>query len=406
MFDLGLLEVLIGLFFVYLVLALMCTAVNEWHAGRKRLRAGTLDLGIQRLLGGLKDPGSRYDEFYSHPLIAALCAKGKKPSYLQPKTFVHVVCDWILGASPGAAVTFEGAAAAFAQKEPNSPFTLMLRATGSNRAEFEARVEAWFNEAMDRVGGNYRRDAQWRNFVIAVLLTFAANADTLGMVDALFKNPVLRDQIVERARQRVEPPPAAYTSSDTADEGPTIVPSVQEVAAERAAFASEDAKLLNPLLGWSAELKELNRRVAEAAAIEALGKGKAGGAKLEECLKAKKLADSRGCQSPCDADKAACEAAQKTATCRPCVEVLEDIETAAAQDTFQLLSTLGSFLIFTEWIGWAFSQHIFGWLMTAIAVSLGAPFWFNVLQNLLKLRSSVSAAETGKKSAAAEGKKG
>lgn len=58
-----------------------------------------------------------------------------------------------------------------------------------------------------------------------------------------------------------------------------------------------------------------------------------------------------------------------------------------------------------EWVGWfwsgcrpAESSHWFmtliGWLLTALAISLGAPFWFDLLNRLMKLRSSVAA--TGK----------
>ncbi len=36
--------------------------------------------------------------------------------------------------------------------------------------------------------------------------------------------------------------------------------------------------------------------------------------------------------------------------------------------------------------GWIVT--VFGWLITALAISLGAPFWFNLLQDLLNLRSS------------------
>ena len=32
-------------------------------------------------------------------------------------------------------------------------------------------------------------------------------------------------------------------------------------------------------------------------------------------------------------------------------------------------------------------MRVLGWLITAIAVSLGAPFWFGLMQNLLNLRS-------------------
>jgi hypothetical protein len=40
-----------------------------------------------------------------------------------------------------------------------------------------------------------------------------------------------------------------------------------------------------------------------------------------------------------------------------------------------------------------FVNKIFGWLFTAFALSLGAPFWFDVLKKLVNLRSTGTAPE-------------
>ncbi|RME06149.1 MAG: hypothetical protein D6816_08055 [Bacteroidetes bacterium] len=32
--------------------------------------------------------------------------------------------------------------------------------------------------------------------------------------------------------------------------------------------------------------------------------------------------------------------------------------------------------------------RIFGWLLTALAISLGAPFWFDILKKIINIRSS------------------
>ncbi|HVS81280.1 MAG TPA: hypothetical protein VHE60_06070 [Pyrinomonadaceae bacterium] len=47
------------------------------------------------------------------------------------------------------------------------------------------------------------------------------------------------------------------------------------------------------------------------------------------------------------------------------------------------------------WTNWAiqFRLHGFGWLLTAFAVSLGAPFWFDMLNKLIVVRSTVKPKE-------------
>ena len=41
-----------------------------------------------------------------------------------------------------------------------------------------------------------------------------------------------------------------------------------------------------------------------------------------------------------------------------------------------------------SWGAWGWITHLFGWLFTAAAVSLGAPFWFDLLSRVAKLRGT------------------
>lgn len=41
-----------------------------------------------------------------------------------------------------------------------------------------------------------------------------------------------------------------------------------------------------------------------------------------------------------------------------------------------------------NWDAWTWLSHLFGWLFTAAAVSLGAPFWFDLLGRVAKLRGT------------------
>ena len=43
------------------------------------------------------------------------------------------------------------------------------------------------------------------------------------------------------------------------------------------------------------------------------------------------------------------------------------------------------------WIWAIVPGHLLGWLLTAIAVSLGAPFWFDTLNKFMNIRSSGTA---------------
>ena len=62
---------------------------------------------------------------------------------------------------------------------------------------------------------------------------------------------------------------------------------------------------------------------------------------------------------------------------------------APAGPTVKLLS----FGYFQQWPNWfSGKMHLAGLLVTGVLLSLGAPFWFNTLKNLLSLRSTVAQA--------------
>src|SRR5262249_26918130 len=59
---------------------------------------------------------------------------------------------------------------------------------------------------------------------------------------------------------------------------------------------------------------------------------------------------------------------------------------------FSSWSDLGSQAAWAK-LAQAAGFHVWGWLLTAIAGSLGAPFWFDILNKVINLRSSGKAPE-------------
>jgi hypothetical protein len=95
MFGLPILEVAIGLSFVYPLLALICTAANETIAAITKRRAGFLEKGIYSLLG---DDPDLTKKLLEHPLVASLAPKkGALPSYLPASKFALALMDVLIG---------------------------------------------------------------------------------------------------------------------------------------------------------------------------------------------------------------------------------------------------------------------------------------------------------------------
>lgn len=107
-------------------------------------------------------------------------------------------------------------------------------ATAQHQVEkLQANVEQWFNDAMDRVGGWYKRWTQKILLVIAVVVVCAANADTFTLANRLMRDSALRASIVSAAEQTIQKG-AANPAGDT----------------EARQKLLEDAKQLKLPLGW------------------------------------------------------------------------------------------------------------------------------------------------------------
>ena len=85
---------------------------------------------------------------------------------------------------------------------------------------FRRNLENWFNDAMDRVGGWYKRWTQRVLLILATLLVLAANADTVMLVQQLSANSALRASLVAAAEDAVRtlPRPSGAEPESSAPE--------------------------------------------------------------------------------------------------------------------------------------------------------------------------------------------
>lgn len=102
MFGSGILDTIVGLLFVFALVSLLVTTVNEMIAAALRSRARWLRYGIERMLGA-----DWARALYRHPLIAGSARsdslqRGAGPSYIPSRTFANVLMNLIQAQAPGA----------------------------------------------------------------------------------------------------------------------------------------------------------------------------------------------------------------------------------------------------------------------------------------------------------------
>jgi hypothetical protein len=323
MFNFELLDIGIGLAFVYLLLSLICSAVSEMTEGWLKKRASDLERGLRELLN---DPGGTglVSKLYDHPLVSGLF-KGRYdpskitngryptgttlPSYIPSRNFALALMDLVLPASAATPSGATGATAASGTpatvnalqplrnaiatiQNPQVEKALMtlLDAAGDDIAKARENIEAWYDSAMERVSGWYKRYSQVIIFILGFVVAGLMNADTVSIARALSTDAALRSALVNEAQE--------YTKVQASGAPMSVA------AQEKLKKADEELRKLRLPLGWGAAL------------------------------------DNSGS-------------------------------------------------------GWLL--RVVGWLLTAIAISLGAPFWFDLLNKFMSARSAMKPEEAPKK---------
>ena len=201
MFGSSVLEVAVGLTFCYGTVALIVATVQEALAAAFRLRANTLLAGIKSMLN---DP--RFETLaqavYAHPLVnphsdglpsneRKLAAK---PSYIEPAQFAIALIDSIQQV-PGNFARLGEDIDAVADPQVRRALQALHARAGGDLERFQRSVASWFDNAMQRVSGNYKRQQLLISFLLSLLLAILFNIDSISLFRALWQQPQLAAHI-------------------------------------------------------------------------------------------------------------------------------------------------------------------------------------------------------------------
>jgi hypothetical protein len=204
MFDFAALDVAIGLIFVYLVLSLVCSALNETISSIFSWRAKFLREGVANLLDPENEAQGRelMEKLYRHPLVNALIrpvsrrGRARYPSYIPSQTFMAALLDID---ARGSARDVEKAIAAIPSAQVRGALTALLRSVQGDVRAFQRSAERWFDDAMERVSGWYRRRVQLMMWLLAAGLVLALNVDTVRIAQELWDDKSVRAAVIARA---------------------------------------------------------------------------------------------------------------------------------------------------------------------------------------------------------------
>ena len=220
MFGSPILEVAIAIALIYLLLSLVVSTANETIAAVLQSRGRTLRAGIQKLLADRHFDGLAR-QLFSHPLVAALSPGNPPalPSYLSARTFAVALLD-LINASPGTTLVERIEAlpigsAATREELAQALGALMRAREPASWDEIRKVVEDWFNDAMDRVSGWYKRRVQFITVILALALSGGLGIDTFFVAETLLRDSNLRAAVVERATAVAAAPKLDLAAQDT-----------------------------------------------------------------------------------------------------------------------------------------------------------------------------------------------
>jgi hypothetical protein len=230
------------------------------------------------------------------------------PAYIPSRTFALALIDTLNAnrkEGAEAMASIKETLAAHNNKAAQALLALAIDAKGDVVA-FQRNLEQWYNDAMDRVSGWYKRYTQRALIGIGLLLAIALNVSSVRVARTLWLDRDARQAMVDAAGNYAKNNPAVTGSATTAD----ATKLKAQLQSDVDTFNEVTTSSLLPL-GWKRSWHSYE----------------------------------------------------------------SDFETAPKDATFSALTVLA------------------GWIVTALAISFGAPFWFDTLNRFMVVRSTVKPQE-------------
>jgi hypothetical protein len=434
MIDNVALDVVIGLVFIYLLYSLFATVIMEIISSSFGLRARNLSYALRRMLMdeksyaypedphhpavkqkpsfsarvwsyvktiffetigsiiqvsgrtvNMKNPGL-YERFFNQPSIRTLSSGGlnNKPSYLSPENFTKALMDSQKENTPDVglmASVEEGIANLPEGSETKQFLQSLLNDSNYDLVKFRILLEDWYGDTMDRATGWFKRSVRVVLIIIGFAIAIGFNVDSLAIIKKLSIDKDAREQLVRMATDYVE-------------NKKTLVENIRIGTPYDSTLA---AKINQQLDSQQVAVRDsLYRDMQEAQTLLSLdwnvppmleydsirSEKRAGYVDMELTFVDGKLT-KKGRIREGGRVTVAFAQIHRSVDAKILMDVLSDSNTSGwlAVNTVRYK------------VNYVFSgSHFAGYLLTVLAISLGAPFWFDILNKLVRLRTSSKVA--------------
>lgn len=231
-------DVIVGLVFAYFLLALVASGLQEVIAAVFTWRGTYLSKGIDVIItnaentswkwgswsdffkahftsgapptaaqrmrqeGGMVDPGQaalqRVLSVQTHPLVRS--SPTDLPSYVPARNFALALLDTLRDGSNAPLFTqAEQTVATLPPGDLKRTLSLFLQSSAGDLDAFRDHIEHWFDDAMDRLSGIYKRWSQYVVLVLGLVIAVMLNVDSIRLSRTLWQESGIRSAIVADA---------------------------------------------------------------------------------------------------------------------------------------------------------------------------------------------------------------
>jgi hypothetical protein len=236
MFASSILDVVIGLFFVFFVCSLAVSGINEFVRKLLNTRAKALWTSIDRMLDGSADApqpdgltarlGSAPPRgpmlatsgpaaggvdvglarrLYDHPAIGRLdptrLGAPSRITHIPPTDFARALVDLLTPDDPDGNKRWDQLDAGIAQlpRPLRSQFQLLHQEAEGNVLRFRQAVEGWFEDGMTRVSVWYKKRTRVAMFGYGLAVAVLFNVSAVNVTRELYADDVVRQTVVQLA---------------------------------------------------------------------------------------------------------------------------------------------------------------------------------------------------------------
>lgn len=332
------LEIVTAVLLVIVIFSIIAYVIQELIAANLEYRGKMLKKALQLLLDTTNTAGKISGLVYQHPQINKLKETAEKlPSYIPAANFALALMDEVAKAAPAAAannmfINFRNGIRSFAGT--NADLATLLNnylATSRDLEELKATIEKWYNEYMDRVTGWYKKSTRLTMRIIAIGIVIVFNVNLIKIFRVVKSDDSIRAALVISAEKMVDQP--------------AFIKSLYEENIKSKLLAAEES------------FKDSLNKAIAAKSIDTVNIKKRIAAEKDNIL------DNYTNRQKAEMDT-----------------LLQKIKIAGLPLGWD----------HKEWKSFkgAPVETILGWFLAAVAISMGAPFWFDLLIKIVNIRRS------------------